>query len=304
MSEEAVQAIEDIAQDQDQIPEAEELTPEDQSAEELQKEQENAEDEAKKYGWDPTFTGRRGRPALTAQEYLDRYDQTAPAIKHVRNEMLGTIEAQKAEMARLRSEAEELKQYKQQIFEIQTERYDQKLEVLNRMQFDAAAEGDRDAWTKIEDEKQKIYEKKISATAQPKVAPPAQAQNQQATLDSAAQDFVSRNPWINEQDLNATAMQLAPQIMADGYTQGKAFFGELERRVKEARPERFENQQRNRVQATTDASRPVKPSSKSFENLPPSAKTVANQFADRVATRFFGGDRDKAIKEYTKQYYE
>lgn len=106
------------------------------------------------------------------------------------------------------------------------------------------------------------------------------------------------NPWFGkDKALTAATIAISEDVLADGYT-GKAQVKEVDRRLREAFPDKFAkptNPNRQLAGAVEGGGSPRRPAGKSFSDMPAEAQAYCDELVrSKVLTR----------EQYVKKYFE
>jgi hypothetical protein len=117
------------------------------------------------------------------------------------------------------------------------------------------------------------------------------------------QDFAAwraENPWFGkDRALTAAASAIGEEVAEEGYS-GKAQIKEVDRRLREAFPEKFAkptNPNRNAPAAVEGQGAPIRPRGKTFADLPPDAKAMCDELCRDIK----GFTREKYVREFFKE---
>jgi len=123
-------------------------------------------------------------------------------------------------------------------------------------------------------------------------AKPAEAE---ANPDFA--EWVAANPWWGkDKPLTAATEAIGQEVAAEGYT-GKAQIKEVDKRIREAFPNKFTNPNRSTAAAVEGLGSARRATGKTYSDLPPEAREMVTFFEKNTK----GFSRDKYIKDYFQE---
>lgn len=245
------------------------------------------ESEAAKMGWTPLaqFKGDpdKWRPA---DEFVERGKNMLPLLRaQVKkdNRRIADLEATVQKFAEFTSKAEK-------------RGYDKALTDLKAQRAEAVANGDGEAFTRVDEQ---LEDLKAEIAEKTKAAPKADEAE-----DPVFEDWKTRNKWVDDPKMGAYGDVAAQYLRKTGETATGAEFLELvAKEVKAKFPDKFENPRRAAapsVEGGTPAAR--KSNGKSFADMPAEAR----QACERMAARGFSDPKKAAAfkTQYVAQYFE
>jgi hypothetical protein len=265
--------IEEVAQDE--IVEDVKVTPE-------------VEAKALKMGWTPKdeFKGDpdKWRPA---DEFVERGENMLPIVK-------AQVKRQEKEILELK---EAMKQFGEYHTKTETRAYEKAMLDLKQQRADAIAAGDGVAFDKVDDQLNTLRQEIESKGKQ-------ESKQTDATLDPVYIEWVSRNKWVEDKEMEMEARDVAENLIAIGVkSSGAAFLDRVKEVMKMKHPEKFENKRRESAPTVEGGSPAPRRGGKSYADLPADAKAAC----DRMAKNAYS-DKPKEIAafkaEYTKNYFE
>ena len=233
------------------------------------------ETQAREFGWKPKeeFTGDEAqwRPA---DEFLRRGQEVngflRKDLQKIRDKNLGL----ENELRSVREAVGEFKKFHEQTEE---RSYKKALADLQQEKKVAITDGDGSQVIEIENKIEELKEARTPAKAEVK--------------DTAVQDEIYRqqfvewtgeNEWFqNDSALRAASSGFADEVRAENPTMvGKEFLNEVAKKVKKGFPEKFENQNRDRVSAVegNTGTQRSKGNKKAYADLPQDAKQACDRF--------------------------
>ena len=236
------------------------------------------ETEARAQGWVPEdeWKGDDKPEFVDAKTFLDRG-------KKIDNIFKSKLTKAEQEIENLKNANAEFKQFHDKALAKERKEHARLVAELEAKSKQAITEGDGDAWEEAQRELKTLE-------------PPTQ----QVVEDARAQAWVQRNSsWYNvDPDLTATANGYGPMLEARGFM-GDAFWNELDRKIREAHPEKFKTESKPPVVEGGTVSEQSEPKPRSFDALDKEGKAAFERFFN---SGFYGKDIEKAKKEYAKNY--
>lgn len=242
------------------------------------------EERAGAQGWVPKEEFR-GDPDVwvDAETFVQRGEEINPILKERIAELERRLVGQERDMG------EFLEYHKQ----TESRAYEQARQDILEEQAKAIEGGDGARFKELEEQKNNLDQKQMQFANQPQRSP-------------EAEKFQEENPWYGiDQEMTVFADATAINLHKQGYS-GKALAQKAQELMKRAYPEKFGGNGNNQMQFKTPAS-PVEGGGrlqrkggrdkKTFDNLPPEAKSQYEKFARR-----FGKDKDGKPK-FTKEQY-
>jgi hypothetical protein len=240
---------------------------------------------AEKMGWTPKDQFR-GDPAKwrPADEFVERGESMIPLLK-------AQSKRQEREIADLKAGMKELAEY-----HTKTEQraYAKALQDLREQRAAAIAAGDGAAFDKVDGEIDKL-KKDLE-----KVTPAQQNQNDD---DPVFQEWLSRNKWAEDEEMQLVGEAIAKSLMKKGEkATGLDLLELVTKEVKRRYPEKFENPRRNAAPSVEGGAGPRKGGGKTFADMPAEARAAC----ERMARNGYSDKPEEAAKfkaEYVKQYF-
>jgi len=239
------------------------------------------EKEASEQGWTPKEDWKGDEAKWTdAKTFVERGEKIAGILKSKVERLEGKVE-------NLTESNRKFGEYHKQTIEAQRKSNVTRITALEAELAQAVTDGDGGAYTRANAE---INDLKTEL-------PPDGGPDQAAQAwNVMAGQWVSENQWYNTNPTLATfADGLQERIMAEGYN-GRAYFSELTRRVKEAFPDEFKNPRRD-GESNVEAGGQISTGdsqAQTYENMDAEAKKACDGFVkDGFVTR----------KQYVAEYY-
>ncbi len=274
------------------IPQSDEVLPDQIDQETPSQEPEDTapdyETEAKKQGWKPEseFKGNK-KHFVDAKKFLERRQEFLPVLQAENRKFEDRFAQQQKIIEGLQKQLVERQKFEQKITQNQDE---QRWNALVNQQKKAFAEGDEEAFDRIENKKNEIIKEQKEA-----VKPKAEVE-QSLTSDPEMNEFLNQNQWyLKDPDLQRLANTLGVYVRDSGYS-GKAFYEKLAEEVKRTRPDKFKQASSDRPASVNESDgRPGQSRAKGYESMPPDARAACDRF---IAQGLF-----KNRAEYAKQYF-
>lgn len=232
------------------------------------------ETQAREQGWVPKEEWKGPEEKWTeASIFVEKGEKISGILK-------SRVDRQQHEIDRLKSANKEFGELQKKIQSRLRRDNEILLSQLEAERAQAITDGDGAAFTKVD---RQIEQAKRD------LSPPNQVAN---PLGDA---WLEDNDWYNTNSkLQTFADGLADKIIGEGY-QGKAYFNELTRRIKEAFPEEFSNPNKAGSNAVESGGEKVVKSKekKSYDNLPQYAKDACDKFVKAGLT-----SQDDYVKLY------
>lgn len=245
----------------------------------------SSEDRAAAIGWTPKEQFK-GDPEkwIDADTFLKRGEEILPLLKANNRRLEQALEKQSKETAKVKATLERFAEHHSKT---EQRAYERALQEIQDGIDQAAANGDvqgvRDGTERLVD----LSKGAGSGAPAPEANPDFDA-------------WQEENPWFGkDKAMTAACAAIGDDVLADGYT-GKAQIREVDRRMREAFPEKFAkptNQNRNLPGAVEGAGAPRRSSGKTYSDLPADAKAACDDFVKRVP----GFTRERYIKDYFGQ---
>lgn len=222
------------------------------------------EAEAKAQGWNPDPDSLPDGKWVDAETFVEKGDKIAGILK-------SRLDRQERQIGQLTDDNKAFGEYQKTLLDKAKAESASRLAELEALRAMAITDADGAEYTRVDREIQKVR-KDLDA--------PEPQGNGKQELDVLAQAWVLNNDWYNSNPkLHTYADGLADVVLAEGYN-GPAFYSELTRRVQEAFPEEFQNKrqtQSNTVEKGGELET-VASDARTYENLPPEAKTACDRF--------------------------
>lgn len=246
------------------------------------------ESEAAKMGWTPKdqFKGdpEKWRPA---DEFVERGKQMVPLLR-------AQVKKQERQIAELTSTT---KQFAEFATKAEKRGYDNALTALKEERAQAVANGDGEAFQRVDE---RLEDLKAEIAEKTKSAPRADGGD-----DPVFDEWKGRNAWLNDPKMEAFGNASAQFLRSTGVTAtGAEFLDMVTKEVKAKFPEKFENPRRTSapsVEGGTPAAR--KGGGKSFADMPADARKEC----EKMAKHGFGDDKkaaDEFRAQFTKTFFE
>jgi hypothetical protein len=250
-----------------------------------------SEIEARKFGWSPLeeFKGEESQ-WRTADEFLQRGKEINGFLRKDLQKIQDKNDLLETELRSVRETVGEFKKFHEQTEE---RSYKKALADLQAQKKEAITDGDGSAVVEIENAIDKLKEERTPVQAKPEVNPQDEIYRKQ---------FVSwqgQNEWFQkDKSLRAAANGFADEVKLESPGLiGTDFLEAVGNKVREAFPERFEQNAREKpsaVEGNTGTPR-GNGNKKSFADLPPEAKAACDKFVkEGLVTR----------EQYINDYFE
>ncbi|MDE2097563.1 MAG: hypothetical protein KGL39_09980 [Patescibacteria group bacterium] len=242
--------------------------------------------EAELQGWVPKELFRGDDSDwIDAETFVRRGKEINPILKKNNEVLLRKIEAKDSELAEIREAVAEFKK-----FHADTEKraYQKALADLKAEKKEALAEGDHERVVEIDDEILDLKDKQRS----PEVKKPSPPNPKDDPVYRAWEDA---NPWSREDAMSQAAVRAAELLRIQGRQEtGRIFLDLVAEKVKEAFPEKFNNQNRNRASAVEGGTPAAhRPGGKTYADLPTEAKAACDKFVKQGLL-----SREEYVREY------
>jgi len=244
-----------------------------------------SEDRARLSGWTPAeeFKGDPDR-WVDAETWNKRADELMPILKATNKKLEEKLTQYESEIGATKKELEDLRKTTKRMADVGSKisqrEYDRALETIRKEQSRAVAEGDADAFERLEKQKDSLEKPEPIEINTP----------------DPRNDFISRNPWYGQD--GKEEMTGYAYIMAEKYAkQGLAPEEQLTRveaDVKQKFPEEFGNKRRQTAAVDGDDKPPQKPSKKGYSSLPAEAKAMC----DKLCASIEGYTKEQYVKDY------
>ena len=221
-------------------------------------EERNYEAEAEEQGWNPDFDGPN---KVDAKTFVEKGEKIAG---------MATARAKKLEhrIEHLEQSNREFGEYHKKTLESQRQKTAERIAELEGKVAQAITDGDGQEYTRAHREIESLKETSPAPT------------NDAEAWGRMSQDWMNENDWYsNDRHLRIYADGLADEVRADGFN-GKAYFKELTRRVKEDNPDKFKNPAKAAASAVEGGGQLSTGNSKehTYDDLPPDAKKACDDF--------------------------
>ena len=252
-------------------------------------------DRATSMGWIPKeqFKGdeSRWRPA---DEYVQRADELMPIMKSQMSKYEQKIAQQEAEITGLKTNLTAQEETAQKLVKMsekaQKMAYERAKKDIIAQQAQAVKDGDADKWQELETQKESLERPEEIVIEKPPPPQPA--------VNPSFEQFKASNSWFDkDEDMTIYANSYGAVVKEKNPTMTyEQILGEVERKVKEVFPHKFENPNRQ-APTSVDTGTPVltTPKKQSYESLPDDAKAQCDSLvAQKILTK----------EQYVKDYYE
>lgn len=246
-----------------------------------------AEVEAREFGWVPVdeFKGNTDE-WRDAETFLRRGKEINGFLRKDLQKVQDRLSAKDRELAEIKSTLQEFNKYHQ---ETETRAYKKALDELKQDKMEAIAQGDGQRVIAIEETIEALKETKQSQEAPKKQEAPV--------YNKEFFEWAKENTWYSTNpELKSLAELIGQEIgLQEPDLQGSAFLSEVTKRVKETYPEKFSNPARTQanVLTSTDSRLPGIRTKKSYNELPPEAKSACDKFVKQGLLTV-----DQYLKEY------
>ena len=251
------------------------------------------EERARNLGWTPQEEFR-GDPEkwISADKFLERGEKELPLAKANNERLHNEIAAQRNEISEMKETFKEFKEFSEKSAQKAEKRgYEQAKKELETKRRAAVEEGDTEKYDKVTSEIEdldKTYKTETKETVNKNDQPANPYYDQ----------FVVENKWYSEDDdLKALADNIGGYVLqTQPGLYGKAFFDKVVEEVKIARPNKFQNPNRDLPGDVEDGGYQGKPKTKrkTYDNLPKDAQEACERFIRQGLVK----DKDEYLKNY------
>lgn len=242
------------------------------------------EEKAIKMGWTPKDQFK-GDPEKwrSADEFVERGENMLPIVK-------AQVKRQEREIAELK---ETMRQFGEYHTKTEQRAYERALNDLREQRAQAIKDGDGVEFDRVDTEIEKLRK-------QLEQEKPAQVQD--ASKDPVYVEWRSRNPWIDDPELESYAVSIGESLREAGVMEkGTEFLEMVGKKMKLAFPERFKNPRRENAPSVEGGVPTKRTGGKSYADLPADAKSAC----ERMARNAYGDDKkmmDQFKAEYVKNF--
>ena len=236
----------------------------------------SSEDKARAMGWVPQGEWRGDKARwVDADQFLERGEHLVPVLRERTDAMAKKIDELQ----------NSIKQFADYHSKTEQRAYERAVEMIKREMKAAVKVGDEEAF----DHAQAQYERLTKETEQ----------RPQSKVDPEFEDWRQVNTWYgSDKQLTALANSVADMLVQEQpELKGKAFLKEVERQVKEVRPDKFRNPAQDKPPSVHggESTGGSKPTGKGYRDLPAEAKMMCDQFVkaglltkEQYAKDYFG----------------
>jgi len=233
------------------------------------------EHDAREQGWKPEEEWKGDPPASgfkTAEQFVKDGEQIPGILKS----QIGRLNDQMDSMKGTFAEFQDYTRKQQEKSRKENERL---ISELEQVRAQAVTDGDGAAFAKADRDIQNLEPN------EPKAEP----------IDPLGQEWATKSTWYGKDpELTELADDIYVSIQRDGYT-GKAYYAELDRRVKNARPDKFENSRRNKASTVEGGgNRDTGGGEQTWANLPKEDRATAERFIAEMP----GFTKEQFLSEY------
>lgn len=229
---------------------------------------------ARRLGWVPKdeWKGPENR-WRDADEFLERGEEIQGYLKGNLDRLQTQLSERDREIAEIKAAMEDFRKHHN---ETEARAYRRAIEELKALKAEAIENRDGAKVIELDDQIEQLRE------AQKKPAePPVQKADQQVSQEYL--EWLPQNTWyIQDKELGLLAEHLGNVIKSENPgLVGKPFLDEVTKRVKDMRPEKFDNPNRTHAAVATgsDGARPAtSKKKKTYNDLPPDAKQACDRF--------------------------
>jgi hypothetical protein len=245
-------------------------------------------------GWIPKeeFKGdeTKWRPA---EEYVKRADELMPIMRSQLGKYEQKLGAYESEITNLKTRLETTQKNTEKMAKISQNAaqtaYKQALADIRAKQAQAVGDGNVEGWQALEDKKEALEKPEVVEIEKPPAEHPAYTK------------WISGNEWyLKDEHMRRWAEGYANDLQAtDANITYDGLLKQIETGAKEAFPHKFENPNRGQATAVDTGSQrssDIKPSKKTYDNLPAEAKA---QCDDLVKQKIY--TQEKYVKDYFEE---
>lgn len=250
--------------------------------------------EAKKAGWREDYKPRKPwDKQLSAEEFL-REKPTRDKNKELQQLLID----QKKQLEKLEKELNDHRTFAvQSVQQIEQEKREELLARNLVRQERAVADGDLEQWKALKKEADEIAKKPSQFVQREKKAEAKTAPD----IDADTQEFLKENTWFNQdKELTDYAVSLEQFFQKQGYS-GRALYKEITRELRQARPHKFTNPNRDRATPVNESVEPKRNTTDAgYGGLPPAVKKKCDEFVAAYSKDY--ASKNEAIKDFIKLY--
>ena len=242
------------------------------------------ESEARAQGWvaKEEFRGSEN-DWVDAETFVRRGREIMPILRKNNEKLLKELGEAKKVAEEARQAAREFREYQKEQFERKAKDLESQLEQLKVAKRDAINEGSGDRVLAIDDAMDDIKEQRLQAKEDLKAAELKAKEVPQVTTDPVLNDWMDKNEWFGKYSkLTGIANGLGVELRKENPgLVGKAFLEKLDSELAEMIPAKFGKKTTfNPMEGTPNGTARPSASSgkKSYNNLPPEAKTACDKF--------------------------
>ena len=242
------------------------------------------ESEARAQGWvaKEEFRGSEN-DWVDAETFVRRGREIMPILRKNNEKLLKELGEAKKVAEEARQAAREFREYQKEQFERKAKDLESQLEQLKVAKRDAINEGSGDRVLAIDDAMDDIKEQRLQAKEDLKAAELKAKEVPQVTTDPVLNDWMDKNEWFGKDaKLTGIANGLGVELRKENPGLiGKAFLEKLDSELAEMIPAKFGKKTTfNPMEGTPNGTARPSASSgkKSYNNLPPEAKTACDKF--------------------------
>lgn len=225
------------------------------------------EDRAKDMGWRPKeeFKGDDSR-WVDAETFVKKGEEVLPIIKANAKKTEAERDALKADLASLKKDVAEFRQYHSQT---EKRAYERAIRDLEERQAEAVEANDLKTVRSIT--------KEIASLSRDVQTDDAGTPYQTPDHAKALNQWKGENPWFgSDRVMTAAANAVADELEQSGVT-GADQLAEVAKRMRAEFPQKFENANR-RAPAAVEGSTPTRKAGKTWSDLPPEARATADRW--------------------------
>jgi len=245
---------------------------------------EQTQKEARIFGWVPKEEFRGSDSDwVDAEVFVKRGKEINPILRKNNELLMKKLDEKAKEIDSIKASVEEFKKFQKESFERKTAEYDVQIAQLKSQKREAIAEGNGDLVVDIDDQidslKEAQREAKEASKAKPEPEQPAQVS---IPDDPELQSWLNKNNWFgNDIEMTELANTLGSSVRKQfPHLTSRAFLEKLDDKIREYMPNKFLG---NKAKGSAvDSSGSVRGTGssgkKSYDNLPPEAKTACDRF--------------------------
>ena len=239
------------------------------------------EKEARVFGWVPKEEFRGSEDDwVDADTFVKRGKEINPILRKNNELLMKRLDEKAREIDTIKKDVEEFKKFQKESFDKKKVELEAEIIALKSQKRTAIAEGNGDLVVDLDDRIDELKEAQREAKAESK-APPPQAEPTPVAVDPEISAWLDRNKWFG-QDTELTEMSnaLGANVRKQfPHLTGREFLDKIDEKLAEYFPEKFMKKPKvNSVDSSGSVRSSGSSGKKSYDNLPPEAKTACDRF--------------------------